>query len=125
MCIYDHLFFHAYRIMSHPKNTFNDIPVFASLILVCPCVMFNVATVMFLLSYLGIWPSSWIFPKELKYPITIFFMLALYFFYKQNDYYKKILFNKKLESVGILKSILVVLLYLGVSLMLLYISIHI
>ena len=42
MCIYDHLFFHAYRIMSHPKNTFNDIPVFASLILVCPCVMFNV-----------------------------------------------------------------------------------
>ena len=106
--------------MSNPKNSFNDIPLFASLMYVCSTFIFNVGAIEFTLEGFGFIPKM---PDLNSYVAVPLLFIFFYFYYSFHGRYKKIVEKyDKFGAPSYLHSVIISLSYVFASAFIMFIA---
>jgi hypothetical protein len=121
MRIYNFLFYYSYVLAQRSRN-FDDIPALGGLIFVAACIMLNIFTIVGFIEGLGI-NTGIEFKKQYKYLFSLSLVGALLFYYMYNGRYKRIIekFRNNDSRINI-HPIIVIILYYGISVFLMFLA---
>lgn len=121
MGIYNYLFYKTF-LLAQRSNNFEDMPVLGGLVFVVLCFILNIFTIIGLLEGMNI--NTYIeFKKEYKYIFSFFIVVLLLFYYLYKGRYKKIIKSYTERKRGIkVHPVIVIILYYGISIFLMFIA---
>lgn len=128
MWIYNFLFYKTFLLAQKSRN-FDDTPVLGGMLIVIPCVMFNIFALILFLDGIGFLKSIGLktgitFSKPYQFPFALALVVLLLFYYQYKGRYKKIIehYEGKTGFIMRLHPLIVMLIYYILSFLILAIA---